>query len=378
MDGGIQRQVKIMNTNDLKSFQSRFSELPVSSTYIENLVGNTPLLAVHCHYKGERRTVFAKAEHLNLSGSIKDRMAFHILKSAYRDGLIKKGDTIAEATSGNTGISFSAIGSAFGNPVHIFMPEWMSQERISLMKSFGAQVTLVSRDEGGFLGSIERADSLKVEQGSVFLPHQFSNLANCEAHYVSTGPEIWSQLSAAGFKPDAFVAGVGTGGTIMGTGAYLREQDPRIRVHPLEPAESPTLSTGHKVGSHRIQGISDEFIPDICELDKLDEVVNVSDGDAILMAQKLAAKLGLGVGISSGANFLGALKLMSELGNDAVVATVFPDDNKKYLSTDLVRDEPVRDGYLSPDVELFGYQGIARPNASNIQAAYAAAAADET
>lgn len=349
-----------MNINSLGDYQSQFSALPVSSTYVENLIGNTPLLAVHFHFKGERRTIFAKAEHLNLSGSIKDRMAFHILRSAYRDGEIHKGDVIAEATSGNTGISFAAIGHAFGNPVHVFMPNWMSVERISLIKSYGADVTLVSHEQGGFIGSIAMADALKAEQGNVFLPHQFSNLANAEAHFLTTAPEIWAQLARVGFEPDAFVAGVGTGGTIMGVGAYLREKRPDIKVYPLEPAESPTLSTGHKVGSHRIQGISDEFIPAICDLDKLDEVISVSDGDSILMAQKLAAALGLAVGISSGANFLGALIALEKLGKDAIVATVFADDNKKYLSTDLVRDEPVRDEYLSPHIELFGYQTIGR------------------
>lgn len=349
-----------MNINCLSDYQSHYAALPASSSYVENLVGNTPLLAIHFHYKGERRTIFAKAEHLNLSGSIKDRMAFHILRNAYRDDAIRKGDIIAEATSGNTGISFSAIGHAFGNPVHVFIPDWMSTERISLIKSYGAAVTLVSREKGGFIGSIEMADAFKYEHGRVFLPHQFSNLANPEAHYLTTGPEIWGQLESVGFEPDAFVAGVGTGGTIMGTAAFFRERNPAIKMHPLEPAESPTLTTGHKFGSHRIQGISDEFIPAICDLAKLDEVISVSDGDSILMAQKLAARLGLAVGISSGANFLGALIALEKLGKEAIVATVFSDDNKKYLSTDLVRDEPVRDGYLSPDIELFGYQTIPR------------------
>jgi cysteine synthase len=349
-----------MQINDLSSFQNHFSAVPVSSGYVENLIGNTPLLAIHLHFRGERRTIFAKAEHLNLSGSIKDRMAFHILKSAYRDDMIRKGDIIAEATSGNTGISFAAIGHAFGNPVHVFMPEWMSKERIALIKSYGAEVTLVSHEQGGFVGSIELADAFKYERRRVFLPHQFSNLANAEAHYLTTGPEIWEQLQTAGFEPDAFVAGVGTGGTIMGTGAYLREKNPDIKLHPLEPLESPTLSTGHKVGSHRIQGISDEFIPAICDLGRLDEVISVSDGDSILMAQKLAAGLGLAVGISSGANFLGALIALEKLGKDAIVATVLCDDNKKYLSTDLVREQPVKPGYLSPDIELFGYQTISR------------------
>lgn len=355
-----------MNTNSLSDYQSHYAALPVNAAYVENLIGNTPLLAIHFHYKGKRRTIFAKAEYLNLSGSIKDRMAFHILKTAYRDGEIRTGYTIAEATSGNTGISFAAIGRAFGNPVHVFMPEWMSQERISLIKSYGAEVTLVSHEQGGFLGSIEMADAFRYEHGRVFLPHQFSNFSNPEAHYLTTGPEIWEQLKKVGFEPDAFVAGVGTGGTIMGVAAFFREKNADIRLHPLEPAESPTLSTGHKVGSHRIQGISDEFVPAICDLGKLDEVISVSDGDSIMAAQKLAAKLGLGVGISSGANFLGALTALEKLGGDAVVATVFPDDNKKYLSTDLVRNQAVGDRYLSPDVELFGYQSIGRTGAVNV------------
>jgi cysteine synthase len=337
-----------MNVNSLRDYQSHYAAKPASSSYVENLIGNTPLLAIHCHLNGKRRTIFAKAEHLNLSGSIKDRMAFHILTAAYRDDSIRKGDTIAEATSGNTGISFAAIGHAFGNPVHVFMPDWLSSERISLIKSYGAKVTLVSREEGGFVGCISMADDYRYEHG------------NAEAHYLTTGPEIWSQLQKVGFEPDAFVAGVGTGGTIMGVAAYLREQNSDIKVHPLEPMESPTLSVGHNVGSHRIQGISDEFVPAICALEKLDEVISVSDGDSILMAQMLAAKLGLGVGISSGANFLGALIALEKLGGEAIVATVFPDDNKKYLSTDLVREEPVKKGYLSPQIELFGYQTIDR------------------
>jgi cysteine synthase A len=291
-------------------------------------------------------------------------MAFHILKCAYRDQSIRRGDIIAEATSGNTGISFAALGHAFGNPVHVFMPEWMSHERISLIKSYGAKVTLVTREDGGFEGSIEMADAFKYQHGRVFLPHQFSNFANAEAHYHTTAPEIREQLRLAGFKLDAFVAGVGTGGTIIGTAAYFREHEPGVKFYPLEPAESPTLTLGHHHGSHRIQGISDEFIPPICDLAKLDEVISVSDGDSILMAQKLAAKLGLAVGISSGANFIGALIALERLGKDAIVATVFADDNKKYLSTDLVREEPAGPDHLSPHVELFGYQTLGRVSLS--------------
>jgi len=156
------------------------------------------------------------------------------------------------------------------------------------------------------------------------------------------------------------VAGVGTGGTIMGVGRYFKQMYPGIRIHPLEPANSPTLSTGHKVGKHRIQGISDEFIPPIVNLKSVDRVVSVDDGDAIIMSQKLAGELGIGVGISSGANLLGALQVQNELGSRAVVATVFPDDNKKYLSTDLLRDEQQKDGFLSPEVELLGFRSVRR------------------
>ena len=195
---------------------------------------------------------------------------------------------------------------------------------------------------------------------SGFLPHQFSNEANTEAHYLTTGPETWWQLRFRSLSPAAFVAGVGTGGTIMGVGKFLREQNPNIQLHPLEPANSPTLSTGCKVGSHRIQGISDEFIPQILHLDELDDIIDVDDGDAILMSQKLGSQLGIAVGISSGANLIGALKVQNELGGDAVVVTVFADDNKKYLSTDLLRFEPVRAGYLTPDTEFVAVRAFKR------------------
>jgi cysteine synthase A len=327
---------------------------------LKSLIGNTPVLAVRFRYRGEERVIHAKAEHLNMTGSIKDRMALHIMTQAHGSGALEAGAPIFEATSGNTGISVAAIGRGLGHPVTIYMPDWMSEERKNLIRSLGANIVLVSREEGGFLGSIEMAEESARRIPGAFLPRQFSNRDNVAAHEATTGPEIWWQLAFRGLKPDAFVAGVGTGGTIMGVGRYLRMEHPEVRIHPLEPANSPTLSTGYKVGKHRIQGISDEFIPPICELDELDEVIDADDGDAILMAQKLAAELGLAVGISSGANFLGALKLQNELGADATVVTVFPDDNKKYLSTDLLRDEPVREGFLSQDVELEGFGSMKR------------------
>ena len=334
--------------------------VPARCKALKHMIGNTPLLAIHVLYRGRERVIYAKAEHLNLTGSIKGRMAFHILKKAYQQRLIDPADTIAEATSGNTGISFAAIGRALGHQVTIFMPDWMSQERVSLIKSLGAKIIPVRRDQGGFVGSIRMTEELAEHQSHIFLPSQFANEANVEAHARTTGPEIWWQLYFQSIRPDAFIAGVGTGGTIMGVGKYLRERNPSVKLHPLQPAESPTLSTGHKVGHHRIQGISDEFIPAILELEQLDSVVSVNDGDAILMAQKIAASLGLGVGISSGANFIGALKIQDEMGGDAIVTTVFPDDNKKYLTTDLLRAERAQADFLTPEVELISYEAIKR------------------
>jgi cysteine synthase A len=324
------------------------------------LVGNTPLLAIDFTFRGRKQVLYAKAENLNMTGSIKDRMALHILQQGYERGNLKPGDHIVEVTSGNTGISFAAIGCALGHPVTIFMPDWMSKERINLIQSLGAAIRLVSKEEGGFKGSIRMAEEMAAKQENVFLPRQFSNIDNIDAHVQTTGPEIWWQLRFHSLRPDAFTAGVGTGGTIMGTGRYLRTRYPAIKLFPLEPANSPTLSTGHKIGKHRIQGISDEFIPPIVNLDELDNVIAVDDGDAILMAQKLAAELGIGVGISSGANFLAALKVLNEIGEDAVVVTVLPDDNKKYLSTDLLGDEPVKDGFLSKDIKLLSFRAFKR------------------
>ena len=335
------------------------------------MIGNTPMLAITYAYQRAVRTIYAKAEHLNLTGSIKDRMALHILLEAYRTGLLRPGDTIMEATSGNTGIALAAIGKAMGPPVVIYMPDWMSRERVKLIEGYGAKVIPVSRVEGGFLGSIGMTRSQADCRQDVYLPQQFVNHANCEAHALSTGPEILQQLQLKDMTPTAFVAGVGTGGTVMGVCHFMRKHSPATRVFPVEPNESPTLSTGHKVGTHRIQGISDEFIPPILKLDSLDGVMSISDGDSILMAQKLAATLGLGVGISSGCNFLAAAKTQERMGMESVVVTVFCDDNKKYLSTDLFREELVRDHYVSPAIELLDFQVIGRLSTPPAQSRFA-------
>jgi cysteine synthase A len=316
------------------------------------MVGNTPVAGINYGYKGKTGTVYAKCEWCNLSGSIKDRMALYILKEAIRDGTLSPGAVIVEATSGNTGVSMAALGRMLGCEVRIIMPDWMSVERKLIIQSFGAEIITVSKEQGGFLGSIALSERMAKDNPDVFLPRQFSNPNNVRAHEETTGPEIIAQLKRKGLCPDVFVAGVGTGGTVTGVGNALRKVNRHAKIHPLEPAESPTLTTGYKVGNHRIQGISDEFIPDIMKSGIYDEVVQVSDGDSILMAQKLASTLGLSVGISSGANMIGAIKLQEQYGADAVITTVFADCNKKYLSTDLMKVEPVKDSYLTPYVEL--------------------------
>ena len=346
-------QPQTCNPNISEKLENKFRHL-------WHMVGNTPMLELHYTYKTKPSKIYVKCEHYNLTGSIKDRMALYIMHKAYCEGHIKPGDTIMEATSGNTGIAFSAIGKALGHNVKIVMPNWLSKERMDIIRTLGAEIVLISKEEGGFLGSIKICNEMSEIDDSIFLPRQFENLYNAEAHENTTGKEILCQLKSCGLTPDAFVAGVGTGGTVMGVGHALRKANPHVKVHPLEPKESPTLSTGYKVGSHRIQGISDEFIPELVKLNELDEIIEASDGDSIIMAQKLACELGLAVGISSGANVIGAIKLKNQLPDDAVVVTILSDSNKKYLSTDLIKEEPVKDGYISTDTVFVEYMPIDR------------------
>ena len=219
------------------------------------------------------------------------------------------------------------------------------------MESYGAKVRLVSHEEGGFLGSIAMTEEL-AKQGGVFLPRQFSNPDNTMAHETTTGIEIVRQLSALGKRADGVVAGVGTGGTIMGIARCLKKENPNCMAFPLEPLNSPTLSTGYKVGKHRIYGISDEFIPDILKLEEMEQIVSVDDGDAICAARLLSEQLGIGVGVSSGANFLGCLLAQEHMGVDSTVVTVFADDNKKYLSTDYAKPQMMKENYLSSEIKL--------------------------
>lgn len=324
---------------------------------IRQMISNTPLLEISLKYNGTPMKVYAKAEYYNLSGSIKDRVALYIMEEAYKNGSIHAGDTIVEATSGNTGIAFSAMAAYLGHPMIVYMPDWMSEERIKIMQSYGAEVRLVSREEGGFLGSVAMAEKL-AENNGVFLPGQFSNPDNVIAHMTDTAVETLRQLGLFGKTPDYVIAGVGTGGTIMGLARAFKAANPQCIARPLEPSNSPTLSTGYKTGAHRIAGISDEFIPSICKLDELDEVVSVDDIDSIIMAQRLARELGIGVGISSGANLLGAVKTLAEGNASGCAVTVFADDNKKYLSTDYAKAFTPKEEYISSHIEFIGVKSV--------------------
>ena len=320
------------------------------------LVGRTPLLVVKYRFMGKVGCIYVKAENFNLTGSVKDRTTLHILKNAYKRGELHPGDPIVEASSGNTGISFAALGRAMGHSITIFMPDWMSMELKSIIMGFGARVRIVSAEQGGFIACHTLAREFAAHNPRCFLPGQYSSGESIAAHWQSTGPEIRYQLALMGLRPDAFVAGVGTGGTVMGVGLYLKERNHFMRVHPLEPAESPILTSGNEPIPHRILGFADRSVPALVRLGNLDSPIGVEGGDAILMAQKLASTLGLGVGISSGANLLGAIRVQEQMGRDAIVVTLFPDDNVKYISTDLFRKETLQVDYLTPFVDLISYQ----------------------
>ena len=295
---------------------------------IESMVGKTPLLKLDFLMDEKPVCVFAKYEAVNFSGSIKDRMAIKILRHAYTSSALNPGDLIVEATSGNTGIAFSAMGAFLQHPVRIYMPEWMSEERKALMRLYGAEVVEVTQDQGGFLGSMEMA-ARDAESDGVFCPSQFSNWQNIEAHRETTGPEILSTFADLGLRPDAFVAGAGTGGTIMGVSSTLKMENINLKSHPVFP-----LNHEENGGTHRIEGIGDSFVPEILKLKSLHREIRVDDEDAIIVAQMLNKK-GLSVGISSGANIWAALSVLSKTNKNVI--TVLCDSAMKYLTTDLCK-----------------------------------------
>lgn len=319
---------------------------------IGKLIGNTPMIKINCMHGGIKKSVYAKLEWYNFSGSIKDRVAYYIIKSAKEKGDLKNGQPIVEATSGNMGISLAAIGGAIGHPVHIFMPDWMSDERKQILKNYGAILHEVSKEDGGFVAAIKKADELAIEiQG--FRSNQFSNKDNIKAHYENTGKEILQQMK--GKKIDGFVSGIGTGGTLMGVTTFLKCHDGTTKAYAFEPDTLSVILHGAKSGEHKIAGVGDEFIPEIVNKEKIDKILLINDNDAINMARILSKKLGLGVGISSGANFLAAVLLNN--GEENIV-TVFPDDNKKYLSTDLGYPIDNNCDFISNSIELINFEAL--------------------
>ena len=303
---------------------------------VKRLIGNTPLIEVSYSYKGKVKTVLAKLEWYNLSGSIKDRPAYEIIKTAYEKGELKEGQTICETTSGNMGISISAIARLINNPFVICMPKFMSEERKELLKLYGAKLELTEN----FIEAFKKAEEYK--KNGAYLTYQFENDNNPKAHFNGTAKEIFSKLKDIPY----FVSGVGTGGTLMGIGSFLKSKL-GTKIVALDPKEASLLTFGRSMGKHKIQGLSDEIIPKIYDRNLVDSIIQISSDDAVCMAQKLCKELGLGVGISSGANFLACV-----LTGDRAV-TVFADDNKKYLSTDL-------SGNLKSDlvdeIKLIGYK----------------------
>ncbi len=302
---------------------------------IDELVGKTPLMELSNIIKDEnlQANIFAKLECFNPTGSAKDRPALQMILKAEEDGILKENSVIIEPTSGNTGIGLAAIGASKGYKVKIIMPDTMSEERIKLMKAYGAEVVLTDGKKG-MQGSIEEAQRLSEEYENSFIPSQFDNPENPEAHYKTTGPEIWKDTDG---NVDIFVAGIGTGGTLSGTGKYLKEQNPGIKVVGVEPLNSPLLTKG-VAGSHAIQGIGANFVPENLDKEIFDEIIDVSNEDAFCYARKMAQKEGIAVGISSGAALFGAIEIAKRPENKGKnIVVVLTDTGERYLSTELYK-----------------------------------------
>ncbi len=290
---------------------------------ILDLVGNTPLIRL----KGER--VFAKAEFLNPGGSIKDRVALAMIEGAERDGRLKPGSIIVEPTSGNTGIGIALVGRLKGYAVKIVMPENMSEERKKLIRTLGAELVLTS-EKDSIMGAVKEVRRMAAEDPRIFVPQQFENPDNPRVHYEGTARELWEQM---GGDIACFIAGVGSGGTLQGVGSFLREHNPKIRIVAVEPKNVSAL-LGHEPGLHQIQGIGDGFVPDVLDKSLVDEVIEVTDEDAIETTRELGRELGLLVGISSGANVWGARQMARKLPGN--ITTVLPDRAERYFSTALM------------------------------------------
>ncbi len=319
---------------------------------LEKIIGNTPMIRLNYELNGEKRSIYVKLEYYNLTGSIKDRVAYYIIKNAKKNKLLKDNMPIVEATSGNTGIALSALGAYYNHPVYIYMPNWVSKERVNLMKSYGANIILISKEEGGFIKCVEEAKK-KTEEIHGFWANQFANQDNYLAHFETTGREIIKQLPE---KVYAFISGVGTGGTLMGIGKRLREEFKELKIVALEPDKMPIISQGKIISNHKIEGIGDDFVPDLIDKKAINDIELVNDDDAINMSKRLAKELGLGVGISSGANIIASILFQEKM--DKPVVTVFADDNKKYLSTELMGEVQKNKKFISNSIKLLNYEQV--------------------
>lgn len=291
-------------------------------------IGNTPIV---CLQEMTGASVFAKAEYLNPGGSIKDRVARFMLEEAVRRGELRPGMRIMEPTSGNTGIGVALVGARLGFPVTIVMPENMSEERKKIIRALGAELVLTPATES-IDGAVREVRRRRAEDDLIYVPQQFENPDNAKIHYLTTGPELWNQLD---HHVDVFVSGLGSGGTLQGVGSFLKERNPLTRLVAVEPKNVSAL-LGHEPGLHKIQGIGDGFVPAILDVSMIDEVIEVTDEDALDTSRRLAQVAGLLVGVSSGANLWACLRVAEEVGPEAVIATVLPDRVERYFSTSLI------------------------------------------
>ena len=299
--------------------------------YTENildLIGNTPMISLK---STTGLNIFAKAEFLNPGGSIKDRVAYNMLKVAIEEGRLKEGMTIIEPTSGNTGIGLALAGVRMGFKVIIVMPENMSEERKKIIRALGAELVLTPA-ELSIGGAVDEANRIASSSDEYFVPQQFENPANPNIHFTTTAVEMYNQLDK---KIDIFVSGLGSGGTLQGIGAYLKSKNPNIKIVAVEPKNVSAL-LGHEPGIHKIQGIGDGFVPDVLDTSLIDDVIEVSDEDAINTTRMLAKVQGLLCGTSSGANVWAAMNIVEKYGKDKIVATVLPDRIERYFSTGLL------------------------------------------
>lgn len=298
---------------------------------ILDLIGNTPILKLKNLEDYQGADIYVKLEKYNLTGSVKDRAALNMIEAAEKEGLLKPGSIIVEPTSGNTGIALAAIGKIKGYKVIIVMPETMSEERRQIIKTYGAELILTEGAKG-MKGAISKAIELAQSDKKYFVPQQFENIHNPQKHYETTAIEILKDLPDL----DAFVAGVGTGGTIIGVGKRLKEEKKDIKIYAVEPAESPVLSGGEP-GAHKIQGIGAGFIPKIYDSNLVDEVITVTSQEAFDMVRTILTNEGIFLGISSGANICAALKLGKKLGKGKKVLTLSPDGGEKYMSMEIIK-----------------------------------------